>query len=390
MWDIQRNLSESSLIEKMVFIRNRSRNHSSCSISSSSSSGSFVPGIEHSDSESDDGSLRDQLLSPSVGDQSRPSCKPYVGFLSQLMIATLVIGGNALLLFGTLFRPQIIGLYIVLPYYICITLISSPQREFGWAWKRFSQNFSVLVILRKFLGIRLVINETLATAQSKDKAQFVFAVFPHGANADYSGVINGMLYDSLPNIAARTRTLVASVLFRIPMVREISLWMGCVDARRDVADKLLEMNYSLVVLPGGQVEQIKTTHGRERIFLKRRKGFIRLALRHGVPVVPVYAFGVSDYYHTSHFAMGFRLWLLKRLGISIPIARGQYGTLISPKPVPTTVVFGEPIHFSIMKPGSPTPEEIEMAHAIYCEGLVDLFDSHKAALGYGDRILEIE
>lgn len=374
----------------MTLRRYRNRKHSACSVSSSSSGSSSAPGIEHSDSESDDGYLRDQLLSQSFENESRPSCEPIVGFLSQLMIATVVIGGNALLLFGTLFWPRIIGLYVVLPYYSCITLISSPQREFGWAWKWFSQHFCVLVILRKFLGIRLVINETLVEAQAKDKAQFVFAVFPHGANADYSSVINGMLHDTLPSIAARTRTLVASVLFRIPMVREISLWMGCVDARRDVAEKLLEKNYSLVVLPGGQVEQINTIHGRERIFLKRRKGFIRLALKHGVPVVPVYAFGVSDYYHTSHCAMGLRLWLLKRLGISIPIARGQYGTLISPLPVPTTIVFGEPIHFSIMKPGSPTPEEIDMAHAIYCEGLVELFDTHKEALGYGDRVLEIE
>lgn len=59
-------------------------------------------------------------------------------------------------------------------------------------------------------------------------------------------------------------------------MRELSLWSGCVDARRSVAEKLLKQGESLMVLPGGEAEQIMTVRGQELLYIKERKGFIRL------------------------------------------------------------------------------------------------------------------
>jgi 2-acylglycerol O-acyltransferase 2 len=36
--------------------------------------------------------------------------------------------------------------------------------------------------------------------------------------------------------------------------------------------------------------------GLELVFLKKRKGFIRLAMQHGSPIIPVYAFGQNGTY----------------------------------------------------------------------------------------------
>jgi len=41
-------------------------------------------------------------------------------------------------------------------------------------------------------------------------------------------------------------------------------------------------------------EQVETIYGRERVYLNNRRGFLRLAIIHGVPVVPSYTFGSSD------------------------------------------------------------------------------------------------
>jgi hypothetical protein len=49
-----------------------------------------------------------------------------------------------------------------------------------------------------------------------------------------------------------------------------------------------------------------TIKGRERIFLKKRKGFIKLALEQGSEVIPVYAFGESDLFVHSSFLLNAR------------------------------------------------------------------------------------
>ena len=117
----------------------------------------------------------------------------------------------------------------------------------------------------------------------------VFAFFPHGVNSDFRVLMDGMMYDAFPATYEKggpARTLAATVLFQIPGIRQLSLATACVDAGRKTATRCLKAGYSLMLCPGGQDEQLETIYGRERVYLKRRAGFIRLAIIHGVPVVP--------------------------------------------------------------------------------------------------------
>lgn len=320
------------------------------------------------------------------------SCSALVGFLATCAIAVPVIGCNALLLWGLFRFPRHVGLFVIVPYYTYIFLLSRrPERKYSARWEWFSRDFPLLRIFRRFLSMKLIMDDKLMTwQQEKENAQFLFAVFPHGCNSDYRIALDGMLFDVFrPNVAKNITTLAASVLFRIPLVRELALWTNCVDASRLVADNLLDKGKSILVLPGGQAEQIRTIYGREIVYLKKRKGFIKLAMKHRVPVVPVYVFGASDYFYTSSLAMGFRLWLVKALGISIPLAFGQYYTPLCPRAVATTIVFGKPILFETKVAGVPSSNEVDMAHVQFCIALTCLFDNHKKGLGYGDRVLEI-
>jgi 2-acylglycerol O-acyltransferase 2 len=59
-------------------------------------------------------------------------------------------------------------------------------------------------------------------------------------------------------------------------------------------DSLLRAGISLVVFPGGldEANTLGTTAGDVRI--KTRTGFVRLAVKHGVPVLPTFTFGELD------------------------------------------------------------------------------------------------
>ena len=292
---------------------------------------------------------------------------------------------------GLWYYPLQIGIYILLPYYSYTKIISPTEKKGDPSRSNyFSRRFFLLRYMREFLSLGFgPIPNGLANAEKQPHAQFLIATFPHGVASDYRIAMDGILHTVLPNISDKISVLGASVLFLIPLVREMALWTGCIDARRSVAEKAIKKGCSILVLPGGEAEQIRTIYGRERVFLKNRKGFIKLAMRKGLPVIPSYVFGVSDYYYTSNAFFRPRLWLQKRLGICIPLASGYLGSMFCPFPVKTTIVFGDPLSFEMKEKGSPTAEELDKAHGEFCQALQQLFDLHKKELGYGERELEI-
>lgn len=215
----------------------------------------------------------------------------------------------------------------------------------------------------------------------------VLAVHPHGVASDYRILLDGMLYEALPK--REVLALSASVLFYIPMVRELALWTRCVDARKVVAARALKHRKSLMVIPGGEQEQIRTVEGKEEVFLQKRMGFIKLALEQNAAVVPCYAFGCVDLYSTyTNLFFKPREWLRKTLGVCIPMYRGALGFLPLRKPV--HLVLGAPLELPpLTKPGQPTEEEVQMAHGKYVEALKNLYDEEKHRFGHADRELTI-
>src|SRR3954463_5204571 len=69
---------------------------------------------------------------------------------------------------------------------------------------------------------------------------------------------------------------------------------GTVAASHENARKALESGAALLVYPGGDYEVHRPFWERHRVDFAGRKGFIRLALEHGVPIVPVVAVGGQE------------------------------------------------------------------------------------------------
>ncbi len=65
------------------------------------------------------------------------------------------------------------------------------------------------------------------------------------------------------------------------------LWTGCVDAGAATANYNLKKDRSLLIFIGGEKEQLMSENGQHRIYLRHRKGFVKLALQYGAHLVPM-------------------------------------------------------------------------------------------------------
>jgi len=143
------------------------------------------------------------------------------------------------------------------------------------------------------------------------------------------------------------------MLFSIPGVSELARRVGAVPASRANASRVLDAGLPLIVYPGGDASAMRPWTQRNRVDLEGRTGFVRLALRHGVPVIPFVGHGSHDVVVvlvTQH-RMAQHLGLDRFRVNAWPLLLGPFG--IAPPLLPTlplpakvTVRVGEPIDWS--------------------------------------------
>ena len=73
---------------------------------------------------------------------------------------------------------------------------------------------------------------------------------------------------------------------RPPIANSIFPPLGGVRASPENATKLFEARRKVLVFPGGDVEALRPFKDRDKIVFGERRGYVRLAIEHGVPVIP--------------------------------------------------------------------------------------------------------
>lgn len=276
--------------------------------------------------------------------------------------------------------------WLVLPpliAYAGYAAVTKPEVRDGRGWPWFACYEWGYHAFRRFVRLKVHVSEELWAVPADTPV--ILAIHPHGVTSDYRILMDGILYSAFPK--RNVLTLAASIIFRLPLLRELCLWTRCIDASRPVAERALKRGNSLMVLPGGEREQIRTSYGKDEVFLPSA-GFVKLALKSGVGLVPCYVFGCVDLYKTYSFMYGFREWLRKQFRVCVPIYSGSVGVL--PRRVPLNVVCGKPMNFQCGVPGQPTDAEVRLACEEYIAALQSLFEEHKAAFGYQHRQLRVE
>jgi 1-acyl-sn-glycerol-3-phosphate acyltransferase len=141
----------------------------------------------------------------------------------------------------------------------------------------------------------------------------------------------------------------------IPGVGTFLSRLGAVRASHENAARIFNQGSKVMVYPGGDVEALRPYRDRNRIRFDGRRGYLRLALRHGVPIVPVVAAGahagfivLSDGRKLARVLRLDRLFRLKALPVSFSLPWGITVGLLPPYyPLKTRILIEvlEPIHF---------------------------------------------
>ncbi len=79
---------------------------------------------------------------------------------------------------------------------------------------------------------------------------------------------------------------------------------------------------------GGEQEQMRTKNNHHSVYVAARRGHLRLALKQGVPIVPIYCFGEVDLYTVITFFLDVRIWLVKAHRIALPFGNYVFGGLV--------------------------------------------------------------
>jgi 1-acyl-sn-glycerol-3-phosphate acyltransferase len=115
------------------------------------------------------------------------------------------------------------------------------------------------------------------------------------------------------------------VLMAAPGLGDYFRACGVIPASRAGVSAALEAGHDVIVWPGGEQDAMRNWRKRDQAILAGRKGFVRQAMRSGVPIVPVATVGGHDTVFVLSEGKFLAKWtgLGKRLrGANIPIIAG--------------------------------------------------------------------
>ncbi|RHN41802.1 putative diacylglycerol O-acyltransferase [Medicago truncatula] len=174
--------------------------------------------------------------------------------------------------------------------------------------------------------------------------------------------------------------------FYIPYLRQIWTWLGFSYVTKKNLISLLVAGESCIIVPGGMRETLFMEHGCENVYLKERKGFVRIAMEMGHPLVPVFCFGQTNIYKWWKASGKLIQNLASSMKIFPLIFWGKFGSPV-PFKNPLYVVVGKPIQ--VEKIPEPTSEQVAKVHSEFVEALQELFERHKTQAGCTNLELKI-
>ncbi|KAM4747507.1 LOW QUALITY PROTEIN: uncharacterized protein WCC33_005074 [Rhinophrynus dorsalis] len=300
------------------------------------------------------------------------------------------------LLMGTFFTILLLylmftSLWLIPVIYFIWLIFDWDTPETGGRRTEWVRRWTVWKHFRDYFPVKLV-----KSSQLSPDRNYILGCHPHGiisaSNFCNFGTEAGGFSTLYPGVCPWLAVLAG--LFRMPVYREYLMSAGLIPVSKDSLQFLLSRcgsGNAVFIVVGGAAESLQSVPGEYTVTLSGRKGFVRLALQNGADLVPVYSFGENELYEQIRLTPGSWAWKLQHLfqkyvGFAPCLFKGtgvfSDGWGINPFPRPLTTVVGRPIRV----PYSPAPSEDEVSHyhALYIQGLKEIFDEYKISCGLSE------
>ena len=173
-------------------------------------------------------------------------------------------------------------------------------------------------------------------------------------------------------------------IFDDPLLRSYASRLGMLRAGHESARHAFAAGGCVLVYPGSDLETFRPFRDRNKIVLGGRKGFLELALKEGVPIVPVVTAGT----HEQIIVLTRGEWLARLfhahawartevmpLMLALPWGLTSGFVPYLPLPAQTTLAFGAPIAWPELGPAdAKRPEVLDRCYAEVEGRMQDLLD----------------
>ncbi|KAI8615210.1 diacylglycerol acyltransferase [Chytriomyces sp. MP71] len=268
-------------------------------------------------------------------------------------------------------------------------IMQDKGQETGARRIEWLRSLSVWIWLRDFFPISL-----RKEADLDPSKKYIFGYHPHGIIS--LGAFTSIATEAcdiskvFPGLNIRLLTLESN--FKIPFWRDILLFLNVASAdKRSIVHVLSnpksQPGDSVMLVLGGAAEAMEAQPYTNRIVLKSRLGFIKLALTHGASLVPTFAFGENDVWDQvpnprGSYVRQFQNAFKSVASFSPVLFHGRgiftYDYGIMPYRRAITVVTGVPI--DCPKLDTITESDLVEVQKKYIAGLQALYDKYKDEL----------
>ena len=231
----------------------------------------------------------------------------------------------------------------------------------------------------KLVGVRIASlgGEGLEADKSR---RYMYAWHPHGFISYVPSYLMGRMATSGQPHNRIWYGTCAPILFNIPFLGELYTVANARPVDKRTLERILEHKncHSIAVQPGGIKEQAATRHDQEQAFFPKRLGFIRLAIKHQTPLMPLYLFGENQLYRRVAGLEWVTKSIYKLTGLTFPILTSKFGLpmcLFTPISTDIHIRYGRPVEVG-PQADEPSDDQVNDVLERYVAELQRLFAAH--------------